>query len=379
VATAAEISMAAAVLAQGGLVAVPTETVYGLAADALNPRAVRRIFELKGRPATHPLIVHLPAPVEPTPAAWKHLLESWAIHVPQLAIDLATAFWPGPLTVILRRAAHVPDEVTGGLATVGLRVPAHPVAQGLLTEFAAQRPPGRTGLAAPSANRFGHISPTNAGHVQDDFGKSLLLASEVISTHGELPSGVAGVILDGGAAEIGIESTIVDLSHGALRILRPGAIGLEQLHAGLGKSSTEKPRTEHSTQDRSLEVRAPGTLEQHYAPRAVLHQLEAWDLPGFLRASHSADAGPQGSEFALPPVALIAPRGLLREHALPGHFVPIHLGDTLVEQAQGLYAALREADAAADLIYAVLPEAAGIGIAIRDRLQRAAARHDRPV
>jgi L-threonylcarbamoyladenylate synthase len=391
VATAAEISLAVEVLAQGGLVAVPTETVYGLAADALNPDAVRRIFELKGRPTAHPLIVHLPAPREPSAPAWRELLERWAVDVPPLAVELASEFWPGPLTLILRRAAHVPDEVTGELDTVGLRVPGHPVAQALLAGFAARQPESRTGLAAPSANRFGHISPTTAQHVQDEFGASLLPAQD-LRAGSPLPQRVAGVILDGGPAEIGIESTIIDLSQGWLRILRPGAIGLEQLHAVMARTPESELRGTGLAEAQLETVRAPGMLDLHYAPRAELRLIEEGELAALLEASRERSSGLHAHDdvnrhilsvsaaaVQLPPVAIIASRELLNAHALPRCFLPIRLGASLQEQARGLYAALRQADAEADLIYAVLPPQAGIGIAIRDRLRRAAGRGESPL
>ena len=177
-------------LAIGELVAFPTETVYGLGADASNPQAVRRIFALKGRPADHPLIVHFADP---------RVVDDWAVGVPDSARALAKAFWPGPLTIILKKSPRVPDAVTGGQDSVGLRCPSHPVAQALLRSFARI---GSGVVAAPSANKFGHVSPTTAAHVRDEFGPGLL-------------------VLDGGACEVGLESTIVDLSRGTAVLLRP--------------------------------------------------------------------------------------------------------------------------------------------------------------
>ncbi|MBP6626671.1 MAG: threonylcarbamoyl-AMP synthase, partial [Arenimonas sp.] len=188
---------ALAALRRGEAIGLPTETVYGLAADASRPDAVRRIFALKGRPADHPLIVHI---------AGADQIERWARDVPEAARTLAAAFWPGPLTLILRKRDDVPEEVTGGQDTVGLRCPAHPLALALLQAFGG-------GLAAPSANRFGHVSPTTAAHVREEFGA-------------EVP-----VVLDGGDCVVGIESTIVDLSGGTPRILRPGRITHAQIHA----------------------------------------------------------------------------------------------------------------------------------------------------
>lgn len=203
-ATDADIAAAAARLRAGELVALPTETVHGLGADAMNPAAVRRIFEAKGRPADHPLIVHLPDAEQMT---------QWARDIPREAIALAQAFWPGPLTLILKREDDVPLEVTGGQDTVGLRVPGHPLALKLLRAFGG-------GVAAPSANRFGRISPTTAQHVRDEFHDTL---------------GDALTVLDGGPCEVGIESTILDLSGEAPRILRPGAISAEQIAAVIGR------------------------------------------------------------------------------------------------------------------------------------------------
>ncbi len=192
---AAEIARAVAVLRDGGLVAFPTETVYGLGADASNPAAMARIFAAKGRPADHPLIVHLASADE---------IGAWAASVPPLAAAFATACWPGPLTIILRRSERVPDAVTGGLDTVGLRVPSHPLALELLAAFG-------DGIAAPSANPFGSVSPTTADHVRTGLGDRVDL------------------ILDGGPCEVGVESTIVDLSGDEPAILRPGGLPRERL------------------------------------------------------------------------------------------------------------------------------------------------------
>jgi len=199
--TLVAIRAAAALLRAGDIVGMPTETVYGLAADALNPEAVSRIFAAKGRPADHPLIVHLPSA--------EHL-PRWAAHIPKDAIALARAFWPGPLTLILKRTPDVPDEVTGGQDTVGLRVPSHPVALALLQVF-------DSGIAAPSANRFGRISPTTAAHVHEELGDRVAM------------------ILDGGPCAVGIESTILDFSRDVPEILRPGAITAEDIARIIGR------------------------------------------------------------------------------------------------------------------------------------------------
>lgn len=226
-----DIGRGVAILRAGGLVAFPTETVYGLGADASNPAAVRRIFEAKGRPADHPVIVHL---------ADAEQLRLWASEVPETARSLAAAFWPGPLTLILKRSSTVNDLITGGQDTVGLRVPSHPLAQSLLRVFGG-------GIAAPSANRFGRISPTTAEHVRAELGDRVDL------------------VLDGGASDVGIESTIVDVSGDVPALLRPGMIAIAQLEAVLGRvvvqSSGSSPR-------------ASGMLEAHYAPATPLELLD---------------------------------------------------------------------------------------------------------
>ena len=223
---------AVAILRRGGLVAFPTETVYGLGADASNPAAVARIYEVKGRPAGHPVIVHIGDIGQ---------LDRWARDVPGAAIKLAARFWPGPLTLVLWRAPGVADRLTGGQHTIGLRIPGHPVALQLLREFGG-------GIAAPSANRFGRISPTTAEHVRGDLG------SEV------------DLILDGGTCEIGIESTIVDLSRGRPVLLRPGRIDAGDIAATLGVALEERD---------SDAPRVPGTLAAHYAPRQPLRLIES--------------------------------------------------------------------------------------------------------
>ncbi len=236
-----DIQRAAQLLRQGELVALPTETVYGLGADALNPAAVAKIFAAKGRPSDHPLIVHL---------ADASQIMTWAREVPKDAIALARAFWPGPLTLILKKDEGVPDLVTGGQDTVGLRVPNHPVALELLRAFGS-------GVAAPSANRFGRISPTTATHV-----------------HQELGSRVA-LILDGGACAVGLESTIVDLSRGVPVILRPGAIGADDIARVLGRRPRLRGEVE-ATVEEGATPRVSGALAAHYAPRTPL-ELVATD------------------------------------------------------------------------------------------------------
>ena len=245
-----DILAAVSVLRRGGLVAFPTETVYGLGADAANPEAVGRIFAVKGRPRTHPVIVHL---------AEATAIKEWAADVPPDAWTLAEAFWPGPLTLILTRAASVPDAVTGGAGTVGLRVPAQPLTLELLEAFGG-------GVAAPSANRFGRVSPTTAAHVRADLGADVDL------------------VLDGGPCSVGVESTIVDLSRGVPRVLRLGGLSVESLAEVLGHAVEVVPiATGDTGSDTEAEasagggagavVAAPGTLPSHYAPEARVEVL----------------------------------------------------------------------------------------------------------
>ena len=298
-----DVAVAAARLRAGGLVAIPTETVYGLGANAADPVAVARIFAVKGRPTGHPLIVH----IDP---AW---LDDWATDVPAVAAVLAAACWPGPLTLLLHRPARVPDEVTGGRDTVGLRAPAHPLTQQLLAV---------TGLAiaAPSANRFGRVSPTTAAHVLADLGPSLDPARDAI--------------LDGGPSPIGVESTIVDCTVDPPQLLRPGGIPTEDVERllDLALAAPTGPS------------RAAGMLASHYAPRAQVA------LVGDRRA---ADEAATASEAE-------------------GHTVVVIDHHDLVAYARALYAELRAADeAGADRIVAVLPPPVGLGHAIRDRLTKA--------
>ena len=245
----AEIERAAAILRAGGLVAFPTETVYGLGADASSPAAVAGIFDAKGRPQDHPLIVHL---------AGVELLPQWAREIPRAAQQLAAAFWPGPLTLILKRASGVPDRVTGGQDSVGLRIPGHPVALALLQAFAGEQGGRRfSGIAAPSANRFGRLSPTTAAHVRAELG------------------GAVDCVLDGGECDVGIESTIVDLSRGPAVLLRPGQITPAQIAAVIG--------AEVGMPDAAA-PRVPGALESHYAPRTPLSLVQAAEMTSRLAA-----------------------------------------------------------------------------------------------
>lgn len=313
--TPAEIARAAAILRSGGLVAFPTETVYGLGADADNEAAVRKVFSAKGRPADHPVIVHV---------ADASQIESWTENIPDPAQRLGKVFWPGPLTLILRRSSRAKDVVTGGLNTVGLRVPSHPVAQALLREFGGA-------IAAPSANRFGRVSATRAEHVRSEFGDELEM------------------ILDGGACEVGLESTIVDCSGDGPVVLRPGAITREQVEAVCGPLLSE---------DTNL-TRCSGRLESHYAPRALVEIVSAADLP-----NRAAELVREGKN-----VAVLGEPSL----PLPSGVVLIPWGLDHASQAQSLYAALRQVDElGCEIVLASPPDPAGLGAALWDRLQRAA-------
>jgi L-threonylcarbamoyladenylate synthase len=298
-----DVERAAAALRSGGLVAMPTETVYGLAADATDAAAVRRIFRVKGRPADHPLIVHV---------ASADRLGEWAARIDPATRTLVDSAWPGPLTVVVPRAPGVLDEVTGGLDTVAVRVPAHPMAAALLERFGGA-------VAAPSANRFGSVSPTTAAHVVHDLGDRLDPARDVV--------------LDGGPCPVGVESTIVDCTCDPPQILRAGGIPTEDVHRLL--DGRVAPASGPS--------RASGMLASHYAPHCRVELVD-----------HAGDAE-----------ALVA--------RIPNSGVLDLTGD-LVEYARQLYARLRDADERGlDTLIAVLPPAEGLGHAIRDRLAKAAA------
>ena len=312
------ISTAVQRLRQGKLVCFPTETVYGLGADAGNAQAVARIFALKGRPSNHPLIVHLADSAQ---------LTHWARNVPAAAWDLAAAFWPGPLTLILEKAPWVPPAVTGGQQTIGLRIPAHPLALELLRQFGG-------GLAAPSANRFGRVSPTTAAHVLAEFGAE------------------APMILDGGPCRVGVESTILNLVGGDTVLLRPGRITPSALAAVLGRV----PRN-HQAGD---QVRAPGLLVSHYAPRTPLQLCPAEELVGF------CNRHPQ-LRMALLCGRVTAPSNLPEQASL------IAMPDNPADYGQGLYATLRELDGQGyDLILVANPPTEEPWQAIHNRLSRAA-------
>lgn len=310
-----DIARAADVLRAGGLVAFPTETVYGLGADASRDDAAAKIFAVKGRPRAHPLIVHL------APGAQ---LEGWAAEVPEAARRLVDTAWPGPLTVILRRGPKVALATTGGADTVGLRVPAHPMAQALLSAFGG-------GVAAPSANRFGAVSPTTADHVVADLGDDV------------------DYILDGGPCDVGVESTIVDLSRDRPVLLRPGGMPREAIEAIVGPLASPDDKA----------PAAPGTLASHYAPRAEVIAVEPNEVP-------AAVAAARGNVAVLAPSSAFAKWGALTARAYP-------LPDDLAGMAHELYAALRDLDAqGVDVVIAALPPAVGLGEAVGDRLRRAA-------
>lgn len=313
-----DIERAADVLRAGGLVAFPTETVYGLGANAENPAAVMRIFEVKRRPPSHPLIVHIGAAEQ---------LSEWVAEVPAAARLLADRFWPGPLTLVLRRGLRVPLEATGGLETVAVRVPDHPVALELLKAFAG-------GVTAPSANRFGSVSPTTADHVRAALGPDI------------------DYLLNGGPCAVGVESTIVDATSPLPSILRPGGVPREDLEAALG-SPLEVQATSH--------IRVSGQHPSHYAPHARVILVEPDNIVAQVHAAHA-----KGHRVGvlLPAACTDVP---VQAHAV------VTVPPTLSAYAQGLYGFLRQLDQqGCDLIIASLPTEEGLGLAIADRLRRAA-------
>ncbi|HWI79864.1 MAG TPA: L-threonylcarbamoyladenylate synthase [Ramlibacter sp.] len=323
---AAAIEQAARVLAAGELVAFPTETVYGLGADAEGDSAVARIFAAKGRPSDHPLIVHL---------ADASAVPLFASEVPPFAQKLMQACWPGPLTVILPRREGVAAAAAGGQPTIGLRCPAHPVAHALLLACAQLQPPVR-GIAAPSANKFGRVSPTTAGHVRQEFGDELL-------------------VLDGGACRVGIESSIVDCSRGAPVLLRPGTLTREQLEAACGQPLREPGDLPDAA------PRASGTLESHYAPNARVRLMDAGSLQMALDVLGAEAAG----------IATYS-RAILQTRS--GNVLRRRMPDDAQETARQLFAVLREFDAqGVRLIWVETPPDSPDWEGVRDRLKRAAA------
>jgi L-threonylcarbamoyladenylate synthase len=317
-ATQLELDTAVQALRDGDVVAFPTETVYGLGANAQDPRGVRRIFELKGRPVTHPLIVHLDSP---------RFLPRWVSEMPAAATKLAARFWPGPLTLVLPRAEGVPDLVTGGQDTVAVRVPAHPMAQQLLTAFGG-------GIAAPSANRFGHVSPTRAEHVREEFGEEVR------------------VVLDGGECKLGLESTIVACVQDTVQLLRPGAISLSKLRQTvgevLGAPLPDAPR-------------APGSQAAHYAPATPLSIVKPGELDAVV-----ASLSESGQRVAV--LAQRPPLGTYR------HVTWVNAGSRVDGYAHDLYAHLRGLDRSGcvRILVQAVPEEERWD-AVRDRLMRAAA------
>jgi L-threonylcarbamoyladenylate synthase len=320
---------AAANLLAGNLVAFPTETVYGLGADACNADAVARIYSVKGRPADHPLIVHVGS---------MDALSDWASEVPVYAIALARDFWPGPMTLVVKRSALATDFVTGGQDTVGVRVPNHPVALGLLEAF--ERAGGK-GVAAPSANRFGNVSPTTAQAVSEELGDYLAAGDQ---------------ILDGGACDVGVESTIIDCTGDVPKILRPGAITAQMIAESTGLSVggkfvyTDDDLLGISVNGEAVDsnaIRVSGSLEAHYAPAAIV----------------VLDQSPVAGQGFIAMADVVAGEGVVR----------LAVPTTHEEFARVLYSALRAADEQGlQTVVVQQPAGEGIAVAIRDRLKRAA-------
>jgi L-threonylcarbamoyladenylate synthase len=312
--TADTISNAAQALIDGHLVAFPTETVYGLGADATNKKAVSRIYSVKGRPIGHPLIVHISS---------INKLDQWATDIPDYAIKLAREFWPGPMTLILPRTDLAKDYITGGQNNVGLRVPAQPVALALLTKFEDL---GGQGLAAPSANKFGAVSPTTADAVEEELGDYL---------------DSKDLVLDGGQCLVGIESTIIDCTGLAPKVLRPGAITQEMIESSLGKKSEKKTK--------EFGIKVSGIFESHYAPKAeIIMNGLAKEGEGFIALSNFS-----------------TPTGAIRLAS------PI----TLEQFAKELYSAFRNADRyRISRVVVLTPEGNGLAAAIEDRIEKASAK-----
>jgi L-threonylcarbamoyladenylate synthase len=313
------LTTAAQSLKDGSLVAFPTETVYGLGADATNATAVARIYQVKGRPADHPLIVHI---------ADLQYLDQWISDIPEYAIALAREIWPGPMTLVLQRSELARDFITGGQDTVGIRIPGNPVALGLLEAF--HKLDG-AGIAAPSANRFGQVSPTSAAAVKEELGEYL---------------SDADLVLDGGPSEVGVESTIIDCTDKLPRILRPGAVTIEMIEEVSGLKvldSTEKKSDDFKQE----EIRVSGSLENHYAPKAKVFLDQQAVRGSGLIALESVDT----------------PDGVIR----------LATPNSVEEFARVLYSALREGDHQnLDSVYIAQPTGDGLAIAIRDRLSRSA-------
>ena len=307
-----DIKKAAKALKDGYLVAFPTETVYGLGADATNEQAVGRIYSVKSRPSDHPLIVHLSS---------IHRLDNWAIDIPEYAMKLATQFWPGPMTLVLKRSELAKNFITGNQDSIGVRVPSHPVALALLSEFEKL---GGLGVAAPSANRFGAVSPTSASEVVEELGKAFA---------------VNDLVLDGGRSVIGIESTIIDCTKKTPNVLRPGFISIEMVEEVTGIKSNLNLETS--------EVRSSGQLPSHYSPLAKV----------------ILDQTPGAGEGFLALANIETPSGAIR----------LGSPSSIAEFASVMYSVLRLADRQGlKKIYVVLPLGTGLALAIRDRLKKAA-------
>ena len=366
----AAIRAAAVLLETGRLVAFPTETVYGLGADAENPQAVAAIYAAKGRPQDHPVIVHVAPGAD---------IGYWCSDIPAEAYRLAEAFWPGPLTMILKRNAHIPDAVSGGQDTVGMRCPSHPVAIALLSAFKG----GKGGVAAPSANKFGNVSPTTAQHVRDEFGAMVFDDAEAAeaaahacaaaitarmadpaeagAAAGAVPPGAALrlAVLDGGSSQVGIESTILDLSrlatHGPV-LLRPGHIGAQDIADVIGVMP--------NLPDQSA-PRASGTLESHYAPKAPVALVD-----GAALADTLARLAARGRKAAVIHYSALPQPGPAGQGAGGAHQ---HMPADAAGYAFGLYAALRAMDqTGAELILVETPPQNDAWLGVNDRLRRAA-------
>ena len=311
--TSEQIKAAAFILKTGGLVAFPTETVYGLGADASNELAIKRIYQVKNRPSDHPLIVHI---------SDQSAVSHWAQNIPNYAVELMNSYWPGPMTLVLERTANAKDLVTGGQDTVALRVPAHPLALELLEEFSNL---GGHGLAAPSANRYGAVSPTTAQAVNEELSDFL---------------GASDLILDGGQSGVGVESTIIDCTGTAPVILRPGAVTKEMVEETtalpIGQQSNSSPRVS-------------GSHQKHYSPKATV----------------IVDGEPSEGEGLIALSSVPTPQGVVRLAS------PV----TLDDYARELYLALRKVDELdIEKVCVVLPTGDGLAIAIRDRITRSAAK-----
>lgn len=324
--TEEQINKAAQIIKDGGLVAMPTETVYGLAADALNGNAVAKIFKAKGRPMDNPLIVHIAA---------LHDIERLAACFPEKARRLASSFWPGPLTIVLPKSGLIPDEVSAGLDTVGIRFPAHPLAQALIKESG-------TPLAAPSANRSGIPSPTAARHVLQDM------------------DGRIEAVLDGGECRVGVESTVITLAGDRPRLLRPGGVTLEQMEAVIGKIDVDDAVL-HRLKD-GVKAASPGMKYRHYAPKAHVVLIKAADQKYIDYVNNHADEQTACMCFEEDVAALRA-----------GKAYPLGEKEDALCQARVLFSTLRQIDDdGMTLVYARCPETDGVGMAVYNRLIRAA-------